>query len=243
MMYTLTSTEVETFEQLQAAVSASHGAFSGSVDYTQEDRNIISNSQETLIAFGGSQEASKAAILDLEKFFVPVEATQAVPISYEIRDIKGNVARVGDITEYKVQSCTARDKDRKQRVTVTYDTIKSLENCDFAVAGTTVNELRGNLNAFGRKIGSVNTDLETGKSSNLSASSSQTFTNPTSSTSFTVSGNLYESDSPSANDIIGSYSFKHTYPWSDDVGPHKKTLSGDGCSVELSYRISLVDID
>lgn len=109
MMYTLTSTEVETFEELETAVRASHGAFGaeldGSVEYGEQERNIIRNSRETLIAFGGSQEASKAAILDLDNFFVPIEATQAVPISYEIRDLKGNVASVGDITEYKVQTC------------------------------------------------------------------------------------------------------------------------------------------
>ena len=241
LMYTLTSTEVDSFERLAAAVSASHGAFSGGATYTQEDRNILSNSQETLIAFGGSQEASNAAILDLNKFFVPLEATQAVPISYEIRNLNRGVAKVGDITEYKVQDCNVKTKIRQQRVTVTYDSIQVMSDCDGLLDNTA--ELRGTLRAFdGTKIGSINTDLDEGKSSNLSASSSRTFDQPTSSTSFTVSGNIYEDDDflEGADDIIGSYNFKYSYPWSNRT--EIKSLSGDGCRVKLTYSIKVTDL-
>jgi hypothetical protein len=111
MMYTLTSTNVSSYSELGAAVEASYKGFTGSGEYTQAQRNIIANSQHTLISFGGPQDAAVAAIVELARYFVPMEPTQAVPISYELRDLRGNVAAVGDVTRYRRRDCGRRAID------------------------------------------------------------------------------------------------------------------------------------
>ena len=124
MLYSLTSTSVDSFEELLAAVNGSHGNFTGSVEYTEAHRKIISESTEVLTSFGGSQKASNDAILDLDKYFVPTPAGQAVPLQYQIKDVNQNVAKIGDITTYKVQNCTEiaeAPKPKKIEVIVSSD--------------------------------------------------------------------------------------------------------------------------
>ncbi|HHO56704.1 MAG TPA: hypothetical protein ENK21_09970 [Trueperaceae bacterium] len=108
LFYSLTSTEVKTYQELEAAVNGVYGAFSGGASITNKQRSIINNSKKRLLAYGGSQSAALAAITDLNKFFVPTEATTAVPLSYVIKDLKGNIARISDTTSYLVQICTPR---------------------------------------------------------------------------------------------------------------------------------------
>lgn len=118
MMYTLTSTSVSSYSELAAAVEASYKGFSGSGEFTQAQRNIVANSQNTLISFGGPQDAAVGAILELGNYFVPMQPTQAVPISYELRDLNGAVAAVGDVTAYRRRSCAPRGIDYSWRISV-----------------------------------------------------------------------------------------------------------------------------
>ena len=106
LFYTLTSEQTSNYQELEAAVSAVYGAFSGGVNVTDKQISTLTNSRTRLMAFGGSQSAALAAIADLNKFFVSAEATTAVPISYVVKNLDGSIATIGDTTSFHVQSCT-----------------------------------------------------------------------------------------------------------------------------------------
>ena len=108
LFYTLTSEQVSSYQELEAAVSGVYGAFSGGTEITDKQRSTLTNSRERLMAFGGSQNAALAAITDLNKFFVPAFATTAVPISYVVKNLDGSIAKIGDTTSFYVQSCNAQ---------------------------------------------------------------------------------------------------------------------------------------
>ena len=236
LMYTLTSSQVETFEELQAAVNGSYGAFSGGASYTQADRDIIAESQETMIAFGGSQEASKAAILDLEKFFVPIEATQAVPISYEIRDLEGNVAQVGDITEYKVQKCEPRDAvPVGEKVRVTLEQVRVHDACDAFLEGES-GEIFGNFSLNGAQVWSIpkSNPRETSDGDFISINQSRTFDLKYSPVdTVRISGTLADTDGASADDPVGAWNF--TLNTRSGYGS-KTSKSSPKCSSTLYYK-------
>ncbi len=105
LFYTLTSEQVSSYQELESAVSAVYGAFSGGINITDKQLSILENSHTRLLAFGGSQNAALEAIADLNKFFVPAEATTAVPISYVVKNLDGSIATIGDTTTFYVQSC------------------------------------------------------------------------------------------------------------------------------------------
>ncbi len=236
LMYSLTSTEIENFERLSAAVSASYGAFSGGADYTDEDKSILNNSQETLISFGGSQEASKAAILDLNKFFVPIEATQAVPISYEIRDLKGNVASVGDITEYKVQKCNPRAATPiGERIQVTLKEFKINGTC-----GDGQVEVYGNFNIDGGEVWRISEGNAQGKNSGTFVSINRSSTKDlyyANNDGISISGALFDDDWPSADDKVGTWKF--TVTERSGKGDHSSRSNPD-CSSTLYYNVKRV---
>ena len=106
LFYTLTSEETSNYQELEAAVSAVYGAFSGGANITDKQLSTLTNSRTRLMAFGGSQNTALAAIADLNKFFVSAEATTAVPISYVVKNLDGRIATIGDTTSFYVQSCT-----------------------------------------------------------------------------------------------------------------------------------------
>lgn len=239
LMYTLTSSEVDSFEKLSAAVEASFKSFKADSSYSEESRRIISNSRETFIAFGGSQSASKEAILDLKKFFVPIESSQTVPISYEIRDIKGNVAKIGDITEYKVQNCTSRPNTVKKRVTVTLNRISVQSDCDGLFDKTA--EIRGPFKAFGKLVVDVRRDIKQGHTSDFGNNLTQLFTSPHPNDTISVTGSFIDDDSPLSPDRIGSFVDSYRYPNWPQNKLVAKTLSGDGCRITVFYTISTQD--
>ena len=69
LFYTLTSQQTSSYQELEAAVSAVYGAFSGGANLTDQQHSTLTNSRTRLMAFGGSQSAALAAIADLNKFF------------------------------------------------------------------------------------------------------------------------------------------------------------------------------
>ncbi len=106
LFYTLTSEEVSKYQELESAVSAVYGAFSGGANITDKQLSTLTNSHTRLLAFGGSQSTALEAIADLGKFFVPAEATTAVPIAYVVKNLDGSIATISDTTTFYVQSCT-----------------------------------------------------------------------------------------------------------------------------------------
>jgi len=112
VLYSATSSQVESAQELRAAIQASFGAWEGGGTVDDTSRSIVQNSTIEVQLFGGTQEQGTSAIKqalkqgDYSAFLEPVPATTAVPLSYRINDMKNRqVAVVGDATTYSVQSC------------------------------------------------------------------------------------------------------------------------------------------
>ena len=128
LIYTATSTEAETATELRASLEASYGAYSGSADLTQRQRQLVSNSTIEVQVFGGTQEDATSTLRDVVKsgdysgFLRPVPSTTAVPLSYRINDLKNRrPAVIGDATKYSIETC---ERFNDLRFTVSLDRIE-----------------------------------------------------------------------------------------------------------------------
>lgn len=128
VLYSASSSEVRSAEELKLAMQASYGAWEvgGTVD--SESEEIVRNSSIEVQVFGGTQEQGTNAIKqalrdgDYSAFLEPVPATTAVPLSYRINDMKNRQAAVvGDATTYSIQTC---EQYTDLRFTVTLDRIE-----------------------------------------------------------------------------------------------------------------------
>lgn len=111
VVFTMSSDEVESAEDLYAAVRGSFRGFSGDAEAESHYRSIVSRSQVRVLALGGSAEAALLAIQtgDYSMFFGPATASTAVPLSYDVRYLKGmrETAVIGEEIQYVVEGCTA----------------------------------------------------------------------------------------------------------------------------------------
>lgn len=113
--YTMTNTFAAEATEIEAATQAAFdlfklGSASGGSNLTQRQQDILTKSEVRVIAFGGSQESALDAIRtgELDKFFTPVPATQAVPLGYRVNYLKNShVATLGLGTKYTQSQCTA----------------------------------------------------------------------------------------------------------------------------------------
>jgi hypothetical protein len=134
LVYTATSTEVQSASELRAALKASYGVWSGSGSITDKQRSVVRNSDIQVQVFGGTQQqatdAIKAAIQDgdFSAFLEPAPATTAVPLSYRINDMKNRQAAIiGDATKYTVETC---EPVNFLRFTVSLDSIRVVDGCE-----------------------------------------------------------------------------------------------------------------
>ena len=135
VMYTASSSEVESAEELKSAVQASYGFYSGEANYDEEKAEIVRNSSIEVQIFGGTQDQGIGAIKEalrsgnFDAFLFPVPATTAVPLSYRINDMKNRTAAViGDATTYSVESCR---EYTDMRFTVSLDRIEIVQGGEF----------------------------------------------------------------------------------------------------------------
>ena len=113
--FTMTNTFAAEATEMQAATQAAFdlfkvGSASGGSKLTARQEAILSQSQLSVLAFGGSQESALDAIRtgELDRFFTAVPATQAVPIGYRVNYLKNSrVATLGLGTKYTQSQCTA----------------------------------------------------------------------------------------------------------------------------------------
>jgi len=110
VVFTMSSEEVESAEELYAAVSGSFRGFEGSASARTEYEQVVSRSRIQVLALGGSSDAALEAIRsgDYSGFFGPATASTAVPLSYEVRYVGGvrEAAVIGQELEYAVEGCT-----------------------------------------------------------------------------------------------------------------------------------------
>ncbi len=131
LVYTATSTAAESASELRLALEASYGAFSGTANSTERQRELVSNSTIEVQVFGGTQDDATSTLRNIIKsgdysgFLRPVPSTTAVPLSYRINDLKNRQAAViGDATKYTIQTCqTFNDL----RFTISLDKIEIIQ--------------------------------------------------------------------------------------------------------------------
>ena len=131
LVYTATSSAAESASELRLALEASYGAFSGSANSTERQRELVSNSTIEVQVFGGTQEDATTTLRNIIKsgdysgFLRPVPSTTAVPLSYRINDLKNRQAAViGDATKYTIQTCQAFND---LRFTISLDKIEIVQ--------------------------------------------------------------------------------------------------------------------
>jgi hypothetical protein len=134
LVYTATSSEAQSANELKLALEASYGAYSGSANLTQRQKELVSNSSIEVQVFGGTQSDATSTIRDIIKngdysgFLRPVPATTAVPLSYRINDMKNRQAAViGDATKYTIQTC---ETFNDLRFTISLDRIEIINGGD-----------------------------------------------------------------------------------------------------------------
>lgn len=134
LVYTATSSTAQSSSELKLALEASYGAYSGSANMTQRQRELVSNSSIEVQVFGGTQEDATSTIRDIIKsgdysgFLRPVPSTTAVPLSYRINDMKNRQAAViGDATKYTTQTCEIFND---LRFTISLDKIEIVQGGD-----------------------------------------------------------------------------------------------------------------
>jgi len=134
LVYSATSSTAQSSSELKLALEASYGAYSGSANMTQRQRDLVSNSSIEVQVFGGTQEDATSTIRDIIRsgdysgFLRPVPATTAVPLSYRINDLKNRQAAIiGDATKYTVQTC---ETFHDLRFTISLDKIEIVQGGD-----------------------------------------------------------------------------------------------------------------
>ncbi len=108
MMFSATSTA--SMSDLKAALSASFSSFAGggSGSAAGGHEGVLENSEITVVTLGGSEEGVSRMIKDgnPEAFFEGTTVvTSSVPIAYTLKDLRGNVVKVGETSEYDLTTC------------------------------------------------------------------------------------------------------------------------------------------
>jgi len=135
--YTMTNTFAAEASELESATQAAFdlfrvGSASAGDKLTVRQQAILSQSEIRVIAFGGSQESALDAIRtgQLDKFFTPVPATQAVPLGYRVNYLKNShIATLGLGTKYTQSQCTAAPGTQSRYWHIRLQTVTSNGGC------------------------------------------------------------------------------------------------------------------
>jgi hypothetical protein len=108
MMFSATSTA--SMSQMKAALSASFSSFAGggSASLSPEQQEILNGSEITVVTLGGSEEGVAQMIKNgrpQDFFNRTTVVTSSVPIAYTLKDLWGNVVKVGESSEYDLTTC------------------------------------------------------------------------------------------------------------------------------------------
>ncbi|MEN0060842.1 MAG: thiol-activated cytolysin family protein [Myxococcota bacterium] len=109
MMFSASSTE--SMSDLKGALSASFNSFSGggSVGLSAEQSSLLAGSSIKVVTLGGSEEGVEALIRkgDPSAFFRGSSVvTSSVPIGYTLKDLHGNIVKIGETAEYGLTTCS-----------------------------------------------------------------------------------------------------------------------------------------
>lgn len=107
MLFTMSSTRVESAEELQVAMNAAYRSISGEVEVGEEERRVLAESEIRLVAVGGDTAAAEAAIrsADPAAFFSGADTANAAPLTFRVATLGGQTATVRDVASYQQQDC------------------------------------------------------------------------------------------------------------------------------------------
>lgn len=107
MLFTMTSTQVESAQELQVAMNAAYGSIGGSGEVSEEHREVIANTEIRMVAVGGDTSAAEAAIrsADPGDFFTGADTANAAPLTFRVATLGGATAAVEDVVTFKQQLC------------------------------------------------------------------------------------------------------------------------------------------
>lgn|GEM_PF-3198537 len=108
MMFSATSSS--SMRELKGALSASFSSFAGgaSGSLSAEQRQVLQDSEITVVTLGGSEQGVAELIREGNPaaFFTGTTVvTSSVPIGYTLKDLKGNIVKVGESSEYDLTTC------------------------------------------------------------------------------------------------------------------------------------------
>lgn len=108
MMFSATSTA--SMSELKAALSASFSSFAGggSGNVSTDQQAILNESEITVVTLGGSEEGVAQMIKEGQPqlfFNGTTVVTSSVPIAYTLKDLQGNIVKVGETSEYDLTTC------------------------------------------------------------------------------------------------------------------------------------------
>ncbi len=122
LFFSARSTDVSDVNELKTAMNVAGRAFSGGASLSTRQKSVLNTATYQIVPFGGPQSAALAAIgsLDWSKFFVPAEATTAVPIAFTVKTLKGRqVATIHNNVLYDERSACEAPKSYSLDVTLT----------------------------------------------------------------------------------------------------------------------------
>jgi hypothetical protein len=122
LFFSARSTDVSDVNELKTAMNLAGRAFSGGASLSTRQKTLLNTATYQIVPFGGPQSAATAAIasLDWTKFFVPAEATTAVPIAFTVKTLKGRqAATIHNNVLYDERSACAPPKSYSLDVTLT----------------------------------------------------------------------------------------------------------------------------
>ncbi len=122
LFFSARSTDVLDVNELKSAMNVAGGAFSGGASLNTRQKSLLSTATYQIIPFGGPQSAATAAIASLNwsKFFVPAEATTAVPIAFTVKTLNGKqVAKIHNNVNYDQRNACSAPKTYSLEATLT----------------------------------------------------------------------------------------------------------------------------
>lgn len=114
LLFTMTTSEVRSADDLEALVRGSFVGFSGDASVRSHYAEIASRAQIEVLALGGSSADALSAIrsADYSLFFTDARPGTSVPLSYRMQYLRGarNVARTGNALSYVDERCAFSDQ-------------------------------------------------------------------------------------------------------------------------------------
>jgi hypothetical protein len=110
LLFTITSSEVKSTDELRLAVRAAYLGASGDASLQTRYQSVVQTAQVRVLAMGGSQDDAMEAVRtgDFSLFFQPVRAVNAVPVSFRANYVGGTrpTATIGDALQFVEEDCT-----------------------------------------------------------------------------------------------------------------------------------------